>query len=157
MGYDGIEVVIHPQSIIHSMVEITDDAVLAQLGFPTMELPILYALTYPERIIDQGTRFDAVRAGTLTFESLDEERFPAFVLGVESGREGGTAPAVFNAANEVAVAAFLAGDLPFLGIAEATERVLAAHLPQEIDTVGNAIKADKRERAEAQRNITERY
>jgi len=156
MGYDGIEVVIHPQSIIHSMVEFTDGAVLAQLGFPTMELPILYALTYPERIIDQGTRFDAVRAGTLTFESLDEERFPAFVLGVESGREGGTAPAVFNAANEVAVAAFLAGDLPFLGIAEVIERVLAAHLPQEIDTVETVITADNWARAEAQRILIDR-
>src|SRR5690625_5377216 len=108
MGYDGIEVVIHPQSIIHSMVEFTDGAVLAQLGFPTMELPILYALTYPERIIDQGTRFDAVRAGTLTFESLDEERFHAFVLGVEYGREGGTAPTVFSEACVVDVVAVLA-------------------------------------------------
>ncbi|HEX6938704.1 MAG TPA: 1-deoxy-D-xylulose-5-phosphate reductoisomerase, partial [Longimicrobiales bacterium] len=113
--YHCIDVVIHPQSIIHSMVEFTDGSVLAQLGFPTMELPILYALTYPERIHDGGTRFDPVAAGALTFEPLDPARFPAFRLGIEAGRYGGVAPAVFNAANEVAVAAFLAGDLPFPG------------------------------------------
>src|SRR5688572_9513041 len=111
VDYDNIEVVVHPQSIIHSMVEFVDGSVLAQLGFPDMELPILYALTHPERILDSGTRsFDPVAAGSLTFEPVDHERFGAFRLGIEAGRTGGTAPAVYNAANEVAVAAFLAGD-----------------------------------------------
>lgn len=151
MGYDRIEVVVHPQSIIHSMVEFTDGSVLAQLGFPTMELPILYALTYPERVVDRGTRFDPVRAGTLTFERLDIERFPAFSLGVDAGREGGTAPAVFNAANEVAVAAFLAGELPFPGIAELIERVLSVHEPVAVETVETVIAADGWARAQAQR------
>jgi 1-deoxy-D-xylulose-5-phosphate reductoisomerase len=151
MGYDSIEVVVHPQSIIHSMVEFTDGSVLAQLGFPTMELPILYALTYPERVVDRGTRFDAVRAGTLTFEVLDEQRFPAFRLGVEAGRTGGTAPAVFNAANEIAVAAFLAGELPFPGIAGVIERVLTMHDPVPVETVATVIAADGWARAQAQR------
>ncbi len=156
MGYDRIEVVVHPQSIIHSMVEFTDGSVLAQLGFPTMELPILYALTYPERVVDRGTRFDAVRAGTLTFEPLDEQRFPAFGLGVEAGRTGGTAPAVYNAANEIAVAAFLAGELPFPGIAEMIERVLAAHEPETVESVGTVIAADGWARAQAQRILKDR-
>jgi 1-deoxy-D-xylulose-5-phosphate reductoisomerase len=117
--YDAIEVVVHPQSIIHSMVEFIDGSVLAQLGFPTMELPILYALTHPERRSDTGTRaLDPVAIGTLTFQPVDTTRFRAFALGVAAGRAGGTAPAVFNAANEVAVAAFLAGAVPFTGIAD---------------------------------------
>jgi 1-deoxy-D-xylulose-5-phosphate reductoisomerase len=156
MGYDSIEVVVRPQSIIHSMVGFTDGSVLAQLGFPTMELPILYALTYPERVVDRGTRFDPVRAGTLTFESVDVERFPAFGLGVEAGRSGGTAPAVFNAANEIAVAAFLAGELPFPGIAELIERVLAAHEPVTVDAVETVIAADIWARAQAQRILRDR-
>ena len=149
--YDRIDVVVHPQSIIHSMVEFTDGSVLAQLGFPSMELPILYALTYPERIHDTGTRFDPVRAGQLTFEALDSVRFPAFRLGVEAGRCGGVAPAVFNAANEVAVAAFLAGDLPFPGIAELIERVLERHEPAPADSLETVLAADREARVIARR------
>jgi 1-deoxy-D-xylulose-5-phosphate reductoisomerase len=156
VGYDQIEVVVHPQSIIHSMVEFTDGSVLAQLGFPTMELPILYALTYPDRVPDPGTRFDPIRAGTLTFQPVDPFRFPAFALGVEAGRVGGTAPAVFNAANEVAVAAFLAGDLPFPGIAELIDRVLAAHDPVAVDSVGTVLAADREARVMAQRIVEQR-
>jgi 1-deoxy-D-xylulose-5-phosphate reductoisomerase len=156
VGYDQIEVVVHPQSIIHSMVEFTDGSVLAQLGFPTMELPILYALTYPERTVDHGTRFDPVRAGTLTFQPLDEQRFPAFRLGVEAGRAGGTAPAVFNATNEVAVAAFLAGDLPFPGISDLIERVLAVHDPVPVDSLETVLDVDGWARALAQRILEER-
>src|SRR5690606_6189591 len=108
--YDAIDVVVHPQSIVHSMVEFEDGSVLAQLGFPTMELPILYALTHPHRARDAMTRpFDPVAAGPLEFEPVDTCRFRAFALGVEAGRCGGTAPAVFNAANEVAVQAFMEG------------------------------------------------
>ncbi len=153
--YDRIDVVVHPQSIIHSMVEFTDGSVLAQLGFPSMELPILYALTYPERIHDQGTRFDPIAAGTLTFEPIDIERFPAFRLGVQAGRQGGVAPAVYNAANEVAVAAFLAGDLPFPCIGELIERVLDAHVPQRVDSVETVLEADRAARAMARRLLLE--
>lgn len=122
--YDRIDVVVHPQSIIHSFVEFVDGSVLAQMGVPSMELPILYALTWPERVPDSGVpSFDPVALGGLTFESVRHEHFPMLGLGVKAGRQGGAAPAVFNAANEVAVASFLAGSLSFGGIAE---RVAAA-------------------------------
>lgn len=122
--YDRIDVVVHPQSIIHSFVEFVDGSVLAQMGVPSMELPILYALTYPERVPDDGVPvFDPVGLGGLTFEAVRHDDFPMLQLGIGAGRRGGAAPAVFNAANEVAVAAFLADRLQFQGIAE---RVAAA-------------------------------
>jgi len=123
--YEQIDVVIHPQSVIHGFAEFVDGSVLAQVGFPTMELPILYALTYPDRVPDQGVRrFDPVAAGTLTFEALQPDRFPAYVIGREAARLGGTAPARFNAANEVAVQLFLEERVPFGRIAEIIERVV---------------------------------
>ncbi len=122
--YDRIDVVVHPQSIIHSFVEFVDGSVLAQMGVPSMELPILYALTWPERVPDSGVpSFDPVALGGLTFEHVRHEQFPMLGLGISAGRTGGAAPAVFNAANEEAVAQFLAGVLSFGGIAE---RVAAA-------------------------------
>ena len=125
--YPDIEVVIHPQSVIHGFAEFVDGSVLAQVGFPTMELPILYALTYPDRVPDQGVRrFDPVAAGALTFEALQPDRFPAYVVGREAARQGGTAPARFNAANEVAVQLFLEEKIPFGRIAEVIERVVGA-------------------------------
>ena len=125
--YDQVTAVVHPQSIIHSFVEFRDGSVLAQLGFPNMELPILYALTHPERVADDGVvRYDPLAAGALTFEPVRSEVFPAFALGVQAGKAGGTAPAVFNAANEAAVAAFLAGRIPFGRIAEVIGAVLDA-------------------------------
>jgi len=117
VGYDRIAAVVHPQSIIHSMVEFVDGSVVAQMGFPSMELPVLYALSYPERLPYQARRFDPVLAGALTFEPIREDAFPAFALGVEAGRAGGAYPVVFNAANEIAVAAFLGRRLSFSGIA----------------------------------------
>ncbi|WP_306518437.1 1-deoxy-D-xylulose-5-phosphate reductoisomerase [Gemmatimonas sp.] len=122
--YDRIDVVVHPQSIIHSFVEFVDGSVLAQMGVPSMELPILYALTWPERVPDSGvSSFDPAASGGLTFEPVRHEQFPMLGLGITAGRAGGAAPAVFNAANEEAVASFLAGSLSFGGIAE---RVAAA-------------------------------
>jgi 1-deoxy-D-xylulose-5-phosphate reductoisomerase len=142
--YDAIDVVVHPQSVIHSMVEFVDGSVLAQLGFPDMELPILYALTHPRRLPDDGTRgFDPVAAAELTFEAVSDERFPAFRLGVHAGRAGGTAPAVFNAANEVAVAGFLEGALGFCDVAAVIESTLAAHVPVAIDSLGDVLAADR--------------
>jgi 1-deoxy-D-xylulose-5-phosphate reductoisomerase len=152
--YACIEVVVHPQSIIHSMVELVDGSVLAQLGFPTMELPILYALTHPERIADGGTRsFDPVGAAALTFEPVDHDCFPAFGLGVEAGRVGGTAPAVYNAANEVAVAGFLQGRIPFPGIPQLIERVLNAHTPVPATTLADVLEADRWARELATRSL----
>lgn len=151
MPYERIETVVHPQSVIHSMIETTDGSVLAQLGFPTMELPILYALTWPERRADDGVRrFDPVTAGPLTFERIDDRRFPMFALGCAAGRTGGTAPAVYNAANEVAVAGFLAGHIPFGGIAETVERVLAQHVALPVDSVETIHAADRAARAAAE-------
>jgi 1-deoxy-D-xylulose-5-phosphate reductoisomerase len=125
--YERIDVVIHPQSVVHGFAEFVDGSVLAQVGFPTMELPILYALTYPDRVPDQGVRrFDPVAAGTLTFEALQQERFPAYVVGRDAARAGGTAPAMFNAANEVAVQLFLDEKIAFGRIAEVIEQVLGA-------------------------------
>ncbi|MGH7605791.1 MAG: 1-deoxy-D-xylulose-5-phosphate reductoisomerase, partial [Gemmatimonadales bacterium] len=127
MGYDQVEVVVHPQSVIHAFAEFVDGSVLAQVGFPTMELPILYALTYPDRVPDQGVRrFDPVAAGDLTFEPVRAELFPAYGLGRSAARAGGTAPAIFNAANEVAVQLFLEERIPFGRIAAIIETVLAA-------------------------------
>jgi 1-deoxy-D-xylulose-5-phosphate reductoisomerase len=154
IDYDRIDVVVHPQSIIHSMVEFVDGSVLAQMGFPTMELPILYALAHPERIADSGTRaFDPVQAGTLTFEPVDTARFGAFSLGVQAGRTGGTAPAVYNAANEVAVAAFLAGGLAFPAIPEVIEAALGAHTPCKVDSLETVLAADAEARAHARQAI----
>ena len=110
LSYDALEVVVHPQSIVHAFVEFCDGSVIAQLGFPSMELPILYALTHPARLPDTGVRrFDPVAAGPLTFEPVRREIFRALDAGVAAGRSAGTAPAVFNAANEVAVAASSTG------------------------------------------------
>ncbi len=123
--FDRIDVVVHPQSIVHSMVEFVDGSVVAQLGFPTMELPILYALTHPERIPDDGVpRFDPVAASPLVFEPVRLDAFPALALGLAAGRAGGAAPAIFNAANEQAVALFLADALSFTGIAQAIASAL---------------------------------
>jgi 1-deoxy-D-xylulose-5-phosphate reductoisomerase len=151
LPYERIEAVVHPQSIIHSFVELVDGSVLAQIGFPTMELPILYALTYPTRVPDDGAvRFDPVAAGALTFEPVRREVFPAFALGVQAGRIGGTAPAAFNAANEVAVAAFLQGRMPFGRIAEVIEVVLRRQVVEAAETLATVLAADRwaRERAE---------
>jgi 1-deoxy-D-xylulose-5-phosphate reductoisomerase len=142
IGYDRIEAVVHPQSIIHSMVEMVDGSVLAQLGFPTMELPVLYALAYPERLPYACRRFDPVAAGPLTFEPVRADRFPAFALGVAAGRSGGTAPAVYNAANEVAVAHFLAGRLSFPGIAEAVEETLSRWPGGQASALEDVLAAD---------------
>ena len=126
LPYDRIEVVVHPQSVIHSMVEFVDGSVIAQLGAPSMELPVLYALTHPERIADTGVPpFDPIEMSPLTFERVRHGDFPALALGMQAGRAGGAAPAVFNAANEEAVSLFLRnaisfGDIP-RGIASALE------------------------------------
>ncbi|MEZ4455577.1 MAG: 1-deoxy-D-xylulose-5-phosphate reductoisomerase [Gemmatimonadales bacterium] len=150
LGYDAVEVVVHPQSIIHGFVEFADGSMLAQLGFPSMELPILYALSHPDRWPDPGVRrFDPVAAGALTFEPVRTEVFRAFGAGIAAGRQGGTAPAVFNAANEAVVARFLAGRLPFGGIATVIEAVLAKHPPRAIETLADVEAADAWARAAA--------
>src|SRR5678816_623440 len=125
LPYDRIEVVVHPQSVVHSLVEFVDGSVLAQLSAPTMELPVLYALTHPERVPDDGVRpFDPVAGSPLTCEPVRYDQFPALRLGMQAGRAGGAAPAVFNAANEQAVALFLEGRITFNDIANAIDSAL---------------------------------
>jgi len=127
LPYERIEVVVHPQSVVHSFVEFVDGSVLAQLGVPSMELPVLYALTHPERVPDDGVEvFDPVKLSPLTFEPIRTECFPAFALGVQAGRQGGAAPAVFNAANEAAVSLFLDGNIRFRDIGAAIAGALDA-------------------------------
>jgi 1-deoxy-D-xylulose-5-phosphate reductoisomerase len=149
LPYDRLETVVHPQSIVHSMVEFDDGSVLSQMGFPTMELPILYALTHPARFQDGVRPFDPVAAGPLTFEPIDHECFPTFGLGVAAGRTGGTAPAVFNAANEVAVAAFLDESLRFVEIPLIIERTLDACGATPIRSLGDVRAADREAREHA--------
>jgi 1-deoxy-D-xylulose-5-phosphate reductoisomerase len=127
LPYSRIEVVVHPQSVVHSFVEFIDGSVVAQMSVPTMELPVLYALTHPDRVEDDGVpAFDPVRLSPMTFEPVNHERFPALRLGIAAGEAGGAAPAVFNAANECAVAAFLAGKIAFIDIARAISSALDA-------------------------------
>src|SRR6185503_14348375 len=114
LSFDQIDIVVHPQSVVHSFVEFVDGSVLAQLGVPSMELPVLYALTHPERVPDTGVPpFDPVELSPLTFERVRTEDFPALQLGMEAGRAGGAAPAVFNASSEAAVSLFLEGRIGF--------------------------------------------
>ena len=127
MPYDKIDVVVHPQSIVHSMVEFTDGSVIAQMGLPDMRLPIQYAFSYPERYDNAFGQLDFVKAGTLTFLAPDTEAFPALKIAVECGRQGGTLPCAFNAANEEAVYAFLDGKIKYMDIVKTIEHVVGRH------------------------------
>jgi 1-deoxy-D-xylulose-5-phosphate reductoisomerase len=152
--YDRIEVVVHPQSVVHSMVEFVDGSVLAQLGVPSMELPVLYALTHPDRVPDTGVpAFDPVALSPLTFEPVRRDLFPAFALGVEAGRAGGAAPAVFNAANEAAVALFLEGAIRFGDIAAA----IASALESLASLPGNSRDALLAADSAARRHVQQRF
>ena len=124
LPYDRIEVVVHPTSVVHALVRFRDGAALAHLGYPDMRVPISYALTYPERAATPVPPLDLASGLTLEFHAPDLETFPLLALAREAGERGGTYPCAYNAANEVAVAAFLEGRLPFLGIADAVEETL---------------------------------
>lgn len=127
LNVEQIDVVIHPQSIIHSMVEFCDGSVIAQMGMPDMRVPIQYALTYPERKSLNVKSFDLSAIGSLTFKKPDIEKFPALRLGYQAAREGGTIGATLNAANEVAVQAFLNGQIRFTEIVTYVEKVINHH------------------------------
>jgi 1-deoxy-D-xylulose-5-phosphate reductoisomerase len=145
-----VEVVVHPQSIVHSMVEYVDGSILAQLGNPDMRTPIAHALGWPERIGSGVQSLDLVAAARLDFEAPDLGRFPALRLARSAAEAGGTAPAVLNAANEVAVAAFLDGRLGFLGIPEVVEAVLGRHRNRLADALGTVLEDDRWARETAQ-------
>ena len=147
--YERIDVVVHPQSIVHAMVHLNDGSSLAHLGLPDMRVPISYALHHPERADVDVPALDLASVGALSFEEPDEEAFPCLRLAREAGAAGGTAPAVLNAANEVAVEAFLGGEIPFTGIAEVVERTLEEiepTAPTHFDDL-YAADAEARERA----------
>ena len=143
LEYDQIGAVIHPQSIIHSFVELVDGSVLAQLGFPTMEIPILYALVYPERVADSALRsYDPVQSPPLTFQDIDHLAFPMFALGVDAGRRSGCAPAVYNAANEVAVKAFLEDRISFPEIADVVAEAMDRTGTSDLRDIDDVIAVD---------------
>lgn len=144
---ERIEVIVHPQSIIHSMVEFVDGSVKAQLGIPDMKLPIQYALTYPERPPSGFKRVDFAALGRLTFQDPDTERFPCLSLAFRAMREGGTAPAVLNAANEAAVALFLDGKIGFTAIPELIAQAMDALPPSGAVTLELIDRADRDARA----------
>ncbi|EDX71261.1 1-deoxy-D-xylulose 5-phosphate reductoisomerase [Coleofasciculus chthonoplastes PCC 7420] len=127
MDYDDIDIVIHPQSIIHSLIELQDTSVLAQLGWPDMRLPLLYALSWPHRIYTDWEPLDLVKAGTLTFKEPDHDKYPCMQLAYAAGRTGGSMPAVLNAANEQAVALFLDEKIQYLDIARCIEQTCDRH------------------------------
>jgi 1-deoxy-D-xylulose-5-phosphate reductoisomerase len=154
LSYDQIDVVVHPQSVVHSFVEFVDGSVLAQVGAPSMELPVLYALTHPHRISDSGLgQFDPVKHSPLTFEPVKHDTFPALGMGVRAGRLGGAAPAVFNAANEQAVEIFLQGKMPFGEIAPAIDAALSRHAGASSDSREALQAAD----AAARATVKERF
>jgi 1-deoxy-D-xylulose-5-phosphate reductoisomerase len=150
---EQIQVVVHPQSVVHSMVEYVDGSVIAQLGHPDMRTPIAQALAYPERIEAGVSSLDLFRLGLLSFEQPDFERFPALELAYAALRSGGAAPATLNAANEVAVAAFLEGRLPFLQITAVIEEALNGLPANALGTLEDVLAADARARARANQII----
>ncbi len=147
--YERIEVVVHPQSIVHSLVTLVDGAALAHLGHPDMRVPIAYALHHPERVDVPVRPLDLAELGSLTFEPVDTDAFPALRLAMEAAAAGGTAPCVLNAANEVAVHAFLAGRLGFLGIPEVIEATLDRLGTRPVRAFESLYDADREARAVA--------
>ncbi len=150
MDYDDIDIVIHPQSIIHSLIELQDTSVLAQLGWPDMRLPLLYALSWPERIQTDWKRLDLVKSGDLTFREPDHEKYPCMQLAYAAGRAGGSMPAVLNAANEQAVALFLEEKITFLDIPKLIEKVCDKHQIDNCESpaLDDILAADKWARQE---------
>ena len=151
MPADRIDILIHPQSIVHSMVEYVDGSIIAQLSTTDMKFPIQYALLYPERVTAPFARLDLARIRTLDFLPVDTDRFPAVELAYAACRAGGSMPAVLNAANEIAVERFLAGELPFTSIVDITSRVLERHAGSvaPIGSVEDALRWDEWARNEA--------
>lgn len=154
MPYEKIAVVVHPQSIVHSLVEFCDGSVIAQMGDPDMRLPIQYALSWPERYPYAFDQLDLVKYGTLTFEAPDLEAFPSLAIAIECGKAGGTLPCAFNAANEEAVNAFLEGKIKYLDIPYITATVTQKHQSVANPTIEDIEVADAAARAAAQAVIS---
>lgn len=143
VGFNQIEVVVHPQSVIHSMTEMTDGAILAHLGIPDMRIPIQYALSYPERWTNSLAKLNLAAIGQLTFEHPDLERFPCLALAYRAGRIGGTLPAVMNAANEIAVELFLNQRIGFRKIPRLVEEVMQKHAVNNKPDLADILAADR--------------
>ncbi len=143
---EQIQIIIHPQSVIHSMVDYVDGSVLAQMGAPDMRIPISYALGWPKRLKTPASRLDLEEIGRLTFEAPDETRFPALRLAREALKEGGSTPATLNAANEIAVAAFLRGRCGFLDISRIVEQTLGASRSHSLESLEDVLEADAQAR-----------
>jgi 1-deoxy-D-xylulose-5-phosphate reductoisomerase len=154
--YEQIEVVVHPQSIVHSLIQLCDGATLAHLGYPDMRVPISYALHYPDRVDVPVRPLDMVELGALTFEAVDEETFACLRLAREAARAGGTAPCTLNASNEVAVHAFMAGRLRFLEIAAVIEETLARLPAERVHSFESLGEADARARRVSSELVSER-
>jgi 1-deoxy-D-xylulose-5-phosphate reductoisomerase len=154
--YEKIEVVIHPQSVVHSMVQYGDGSVLAQLGCPDMRIPIQYALTYPERWYNKFPRLNFLETQELTFQRPDYQKFPGLALAYQAGKTGGSMTAVYNAANEVAVEMFLQGKINFTRIPEIIESVMTEHHPLKAFTLEEILTVDSWARTAA-RKVTEKY
>ena len=150
LAREEIEVVVHPQSVIHSMVEYVDGSVLAQMGNPDMRTPIAHALAWPERIDSGVASLDLLEVARLDFRRPDDERFPCLRLAFAAVAAGGVAPAVLNAANEVAVDAFLRGRLPFLGIARLNQAVMESAEVAQPESVDHLHEVDRRSRRMAE-------
>jgi 1-deoxy-D-xylulose-5-phosphate reductoisomerase len=148
-----IDIVVHPESIVHSMVEYVDGSVVAQLGVSDMRGPIGYAMAYPERLPLELPPLDLSRLGRLTFEPPDPSRFPAFTLAYRALERGGTAPAALSGADEAAVAAFLAGRIPFPRLAALCADVLDAHVAEPVRSVEGALAASDWGRREAEKRV----
>ncbi|MGL5066134.1 MAG: 1-deoxy-D-xylulose-5-phosphate reductoisomerase [Microcoleus sp.] len=150
MDYNDIDIVIHPQSIIHSLIELQDTSVLAQLGWPDMRLPLLYSLSWPERIPTDWPKLDLVKSGDLTFREPDHHKYPCMKLAYAAGRAGGSMPAVLNAANEQAVALFLEEKIQFLDIPKVIDKVCEKHQKDNCQhpTLDDILAADKWARQE---------
>ncbi|HVM76213.1 MAG TPA: 1-deoxy-D-xylulose-5-phosphate reductoisomerase [Candidatus Saccharimonadales bacterium] len=153
MSPDQIDVIIHPQSVIHSFVEFVDGAVLAQLAPPDMRMPIQYALTYPARVPSQQVHLDWAKLKRLDFEKASTRRFPCLRLAREAMKKGGAHPAALNAADEVAVAAFLENRLPFMGIPEVVERVLERTPRGKLNSIDDVLAADGEARRQASEEV----
>jgi 1-deoxy-D-xylulose-5-phosphate reductoisomerase len=149
VGADKLEVLVHPQSVVHSMVEYIDGSVLAQLGSPDMRVPIAHALAWPDRMETPCQRLDLAAVGRLEFEAPDFDRFPALALAKDALAAGGARPAVLNAANESAVAAFLRGEVGFLDIAAIVAEVLAQYEPPAPETLADVVAIDAEARQKA--------
>jgi 1-deoxy-D-xylulose-5-phosphate reductoisomerase len=157
VGAEQVEVLIHRESIVHSLVEYVDGSVLAQLGAPDMRTPIAHALAWPERVASGVQSLDLIRVGSLRFEAPDLARFPALALAQDAARAGGSRPASLNAANEVAVAAFLEGRIRWISIPAVLQAVLDRHDGSPAAGVDDVIEADRRARAIARSVIDERF